>query len=47
MFTDDVENVNSTHKGRDILLANKPRILRFVFLSFYFFFSISSYYYTL
>ena len=24
LFTDDVENINSTNKGRDILLANKP-----------------------
>ena len=22
--TDDVENINSTNKGRDLLLANKP-----------------------
>ena len=27
MFTDDVENINSTNKGRDILHANKPRIV--------------------
>ena len=25
--TDDVENINSTNKGRDLLLANKPRIV--------------------
>ena len=25
--TNDVENINSTNKGRDLLLANKPRIV--------------------
>ena len=25
--TDDVENINSKNKGRDLLLANKPRIV--------------------
>ena len=25
--TDDVENINSTNKGRDLLLTNKPRII--------------------
>ena len=25
--TDDVENINSTNKGRDLLLANKPQIV--------------------
>ena len=25
--TDDVENINSTNKGKDLLLANKPRIV--------------------
>ena len=25
--TKDVENINSTNKGRDLLLANKPRIV--------------------
>ena len=24
-ITDDVENINSTNKGRDLLLANKPQ----------------------
>ena len=26
--TDDVENINITNKGRDLRLANKPRINR-------------------
>ena len=25
--TNDVENINSTNKGRDLLLFNKPRIV--------------------
>ena len=25
LLTDDVENINSTNKGRDLILANKPR----------------------
>ena len=25
--TNDVENINSTNKGRDLLLSNKPRIV--------------------
>ena len=25
--TDDMENINSTNKGRDLLLSNKPQIL--------------------
>ena len=27
LFTDDMENINNTNKGRDILLANKPPIV--------------------
>ena len=27
LLTDDVENINSTNKGRYVLLANKPRIV--------------------
>ena len=27
LTTDDVENIDSTNKGRDLLLANKPRII--------------------
>ena len=27
MPTDDVENINSTSKGRDLLLTNMPRIV--------------------
>ena len=27
LSTNDVENINSTNKGRDLLLANKPRIV--------------------
>ena len=28
LITDDVKNINSTNKERDLLLANKPRIVR-------------------
>ena len=27
LLTDDVENINNTSKGRDLLLANKPRVV--------------------
>ena len=27
LHTDDVENIYSTNKGRDLLLANKPQIV--------------------
>ena len=27
LLTDDMENINSTNKGRDLLLANTPQIV--------------------
>ena len=27
LTTDDMENINSINKGRDLLLTNKPRII--------------------
>ena len=27
LLTDDVENIDSSNKGRDLLLANKPRFV--------------------